>query len=480
MKLNTIASAISRSIWLIDPRLAQGYLPAIARFLNGEPVSFFDDDDEEEPELQCYLLTPTGDKIAVERGGTGNLFGAAPEGSIAIIPITGVIMKEDNCGAPGTDTMATWLKDAYAAENVIGAILRINSGGGSVFGTGEFGEVISSANKPVLAYNEGLMASAAYWLGSSAKEIWSSHATTEIGSIGTAINFYDNREALAKYGYKSVYINADSSPDKNQDYFKAIDGNTDSIKVQILNPTNDIFMRTVKANRGDKLKLHTVKIGETEYDEPLTGKVYMAEEARDKYGLIDQIGSFEQAVERVYQLSEDPSSSHTTQKSNNMFGRKFTGLSALAGVAAASITAAQVAAVNEQISAENINGVTLALDTDLATASTAVDANSQALTQINAALGAGNEKTTLAEATTALIAALTASKKDASDNATSANDWKAKAVEFGAKDAEVPTETKKEGDDKIEKTGGTNKFHSQSDEDLKALREQAGLTRKAK
>lgn len=454
MKLNKIASLISRSRWLIDPRVASTYLPAIARFMNGEPVSFFGDEDED-PELQCYILTPEGSKIAIDRkkGATGGMFSDAPEGSVAVIPITGVILKEDNCGAPGTETMGSWLKSAYTTPNIVGAILRINSGGGSVFGTGEFGQVISSANKPVIAFNEGLMASAAYWIGSSAKEIWSSHATTEIRSIGTAINFYDNREALAKWGYKQVYINSDTSPDKNQDYFKAIDGDTEPIKVEILNPTNDIFMQHVRSSRGDKLSTEKVTIDGKEYDEPLTGKVYLAEKARDKFGLIDRIGRFEEAIERVYELAENPDPDNSLKNSNNMFGfKKHKSISSLIGKKAEEVTAADVKAINEELVAENVPGITVVLDTDMESMETMSNENTATLNKINGALGAGNEKKTVAEGVDALIAQRDEARKQ--------------AEEYGDQPGEVPStpkSTKKAEGAEITKDEEENKYKTSFD-----------------
>ncbi len=213
-------------------------------------------------------------------------------------------MKDDWCYEPGTDTLSEWFRCAMDSPNIAGVVLKVNSGGGSVEGTGEFADLIKAAVKPVVAYTDGIMASAAYWIGCSANEIFASHRTVEIGSIGTAITFTDNREAMEKYGYKQVYINAETSPDKNQDYFKALDGDFRAIRVNILNPTNDIFMESVQENRKGKLKLLTkIEDGDGKtLNEPLTGKMYLAESAI-AIGLIDKIGLLQDAVDRVLELA---------------------------------------------------------------------------------------------------------------------------------------------------------------------------------
>lgn len=297
MKLNKLANVICRGLWLIEPRTAAGLFPIAARFMNGDSViDAFAENECEPPSMYTGGSYITADD--------DDFFQDVQINSVLVIPIGGTIMKEDFCGEPGTDTLSCWLKCALDSPNIVGVVLKINSGGGSVEGTGEFSDLIKSSSKPIVAYTDGIMASAAYWIGCSAKEIFASHKTVEIGSIGTAINFYDNRKAMEDCGYKQIYINADSSPDKNQDYYNALDGDDTGIKVNILNPTNDIFMNSVKDNRAGKLKLTTKLVegdGKT-LNEPLTGKMYLAEKAI-AIGLIDKIGSLQDAVDRVLKLA---------------------------------------------------------------------------------------------------------------------------------------------------------------------------------
>lgn len=315
MRLNSLASAISRGVWLMEPRTAHGYLPMAMKFLSREAVSGMDE------AMQRPFMASAGSWVDAPE--TGSPFSNAQPNSVAIIPICGAIMKEDYCGSPGTDTLSGWIKEACSNSNIKAVVLKINSGGGSVAGTGEFADVIKAASIPVLAYCDGLMASAAYWIGSACKEIYASHQTVEIGSIGTMVSFMDDTEAMTKYGYAEHVINADTSPDKNQDYFEAIKGNYSRIKVNILNPTNDIFMGAVKANRAGKLTLKDVEVNGVQCQEPMTGMVYLAQTAIDN-GLIDGVATLDAVVEKALELSQKTSknSPMNTKSKERVAGNK--------------------------------------------------------------------------------------------------------------------------------------------------------------
>lgn len=291
MKLNKLASAISRGKWLIEPRTYAMERVRAINFL--QRTAEIEQAEEIEIEPAYIIRTDTYSKVLVDNW-SGEIIGLAASGNVCVIPISGVIMKSDWCGSPGTDTLSSWLKSAIASPQIDAIVLLINSGGGSVEGTGEFADLVKLSAKTIFAFCDGLMASAAYWIGCSANEVWASHATCEFGSIGTAVCFMDDTKYMEEMGFKDIYINADSSPDKNQDILKAIDGDTTGLKDNIINPTNEIFMSAVKANRDGKLKLS----GDGEYKEPLTGKVYLSETAIEN-GLIDGICTLEQCIEKV-------------------------------------------------------------------------------------------------------------------------------------------------------------------------------------
>src|SRR4051812_49200179 len=79
--------------------------------------------------------------------------------------IFGAVMKYDYCGAAGTQSMMRALEQANDNPSISAIILQIDSPGGAVDGTQQFADAIKNSKKPVVAYINGTMCSAAMWLG---------------------------------------------------------------------------------------------------------------------------------------------------------------------------------------------------------------------------------------------------------------------------------------------------------------------------
>jgi signal peptide peptidase SppA len=275
-----ILSAILRQTWAIDERyaLAHGWL--VSNILQG---------------LE-FKANPSA-QLLPKRIQTG----AKPSGKeyVSIIPIHGVLMKydqDDLCDmAAGTLTMGHWIREAASDPEVKAIILDIDTPGGTADGTQLLANTIAKITKPVIAHSNGLIASAGYWIASATDEIWVSDNTTEIGSIGVQTSFADMRPMWEKEGVKFHLIRADQSKDKNEEFVQALDSNYDLIKKESLNPLAAIFIEAVKVNRSGKL---------TNADKVTTGKVFFASDALN-LGLIDKIGSLEEAISRALELSDD-------------------------------------------------------------------------------------------------------------------------------------------------------------------------------
>jgi len=285
MNFNHSIAAILRGYWAIDVRTAEAYGPFIASLLAGE-VPELPEATEKKSAIVSHLISDEGKRYYD--------FDEAPKGSIAVVSVQGALMKNDQremCRATvaGMNTISNLVKAADSHKNVDAIVLHIDSPGGTVDGTKNFADAIKNTNKPVVAYVDGMMCSAAMWIGSSASEIIASNDLDEIGSIGVMISFADMKPVYEKMGVKFHYITADTSPDKNKNILDAIEGKYDAIKKDSLNPIDQVFMDVIKTNRPN------VK------DDQLTGKVYFA---KDVVGtLIDAIGDFDYALRRAKELS---------------------------------------------------------------------------------------------------------------------------------------------------------------------------------
>jgi ClpP class serine protease len=225
-------------------------------------------------------------------------FASAPKGSVGIIPIQGVMMKNDYCGDAGTATTARRIAEANDNPNIAGVLLRMDTPGGMVDGLPTLYDAIANSEKPVVGFiDDGGCYSAGYYAASACSELYASHSTCGVGSIGTMTRFLDFKEYLQKEGIKVVELYAPQSSLKNEShraYEK--DGSTKLIEDELGYYAND-FISKVKQGRGDKIKVgadHAMFKGDT----------FWAPDALEM-GMIDGICSMQMALNRVVDLSSN-------------------------------------------------------------------------------------------------------------------------------------------------------------------------------
>ena len=216
--------------------------------------------------------------------------------NIAVIRIQGGLYKV-RYFMDETSTMSLRRQVTSAAndKSVKAIVLDIDSPGGSVNGIQELGDAIKSASqsKPVIAQVSGMMASAAYWVGSQASKIYSSDKTSMVGSIGVKMVIYDYSEMYKKDGVKAIAIDTGD--------FKSMgEPGIPITKAQIKDAQKIVdgifkeFVQAVSEGRGLK---------EKEVMKSADGRVFLADEAAD-LGLIDGIRSFDETFSELRQSIE--------------------------------------------------------------------------------------------------------------------------------------------------------------------------------
>lgn len=137
------------------------------------------------------------------------------EQGVALIPVDGVIAKRMNLftqisGGASTELIARDVREAAADPNVSAIVLLVDSPGGSVDGTQALAQVVREAadQKPVVTWADGMMASAAYWIGAAADRAYISGDTTFVGSIGVVSQHVDMSKYQEKAGIKTTEIYA--------------------------------------------------------------------------------------------------------------------------------------------------------------------------------------------------------------------------------------------------------------------------------
>jgi protease-4 len=254
---------------------------------------------------RSFVISGVGDQSQRLSLGDTNI----PEGAIAVIPIRSEILKYDQpCGPRGSQSILMDVKSADKNPNIKSILLVVDSPGGQISGTDLLADAIKNSSTPVVAFVEGMAASAAYWIICGASKIIASSDLDRIGSIGTMLMVEDLQPALEAQGVKFHEVYASLSVDKNADLNQVLDGNYEPYQKNVLDVINSKFLSSIKTNRP------------AVDDSTLTGKMYFATEAI-ALGLIDEIGSLEYAISVAAALSPvitELSIQHETKNSEPM------------------------------------------------------------------------------------------------------------------------------------------------------------------
>jgi len=191
--------------------------PELSRLVRGgiwsmEPSAWHDwlarvqdrDDAPEPPELteQCYQ---PGEVPAAKLDGVSTV-----SGKVAVVPISGVIGKDHSYWVDVSAEALGAMVARLMGDTDIGAIVfDIDSPGGYVFGVPELSAELRGwrGTKPMYSVASGMMASAAYWIGSATDKVFVSPSSLT-GSIGVWCAHIDVSKALDEIGYKVTLISA--------------------------------------------------------------------------------------------------------------------------------------------------------------------------------------------------------------------------------------------------------------------------------
>lgn len=133
--------------------------------------------------------------------------------AVEVIPVFGMLVKyasemeTEYFGLCNYDDIKEELIEARDNPEVKTILLHVNSPGGWCVGNIELARFIESVNlvKPVIAYTDVCMASAAYMLSAACSAVYSSESA-EVGCIGSVLMHQDISAMLAKEGVKITLI----------------------------------------------------------------------------------------------------------------------------------------------------------------------------------------------------------------------------------------------------------------------------------
>jgi ClpP class serine protease len=309
----------------------------------------------------CHVISP--DATSVELRPYTSL-DDVPAGSVAVHTISGVMMPDDSWDwdtgyCPGTRSLASRIQQADAHPNIVAHVGWFRTPGGSTMGLEHFADIIAGTTKPFVDFVE-MMCSAGMWSGSGADRVVIAR-TGIAGSIGTKWDGMDFSGFYEKMGMKLVTVTATDSTDKTKAFDEALKGKPALLRTQLLDPLNDAFLATIRANRPGVS------------DDALTGKLYVGQLAIDA-GLADELGSLQDAIQLALDLAEAgpvagatsttssfSSTSTPNQPTMGLFTKNttpaFAAVLALAGQSG--LTASTTQAANEELAAAGVTDAAL-------------------------------------------------------------------------------------------------------------------------
>lgn len=245
-----------------------------------------------------------GDRISEKDRETSRLLSVDDDG-VATISVKGPLTNDGDTiwnewmGMTGYPEIRDAMISAATDTSVQHIILDIDSGGGAVSGVDDTAKLIRLVHdnvKPVTAFTDGSMYSAAYWLGSSAGEVYASKAAG-MGSIGVIATHMERSEMLKEAGIGVTVVRAG----KYKALANGVEKLTEEGKAQIqagVDAAYKIFVGHVAEMRGKSYEFADSVMAQ--------GREFYGQAGADA-GLVDGIKSFDQVMSDVKRNLVDPS-----------------------------------------------------------------------------------------------------------------------------------------------------------------------------
>ena len=240
--------------------------------------------------------------VSISAGGSKNqsskpLFGGFSK-QVGVVKIDGIIMES-----------ADWVKEINDFRDDAGTaaiLIRIDSPGGAVAPSQEIYSAVRKAaeKKPVVVSMGSVAASGGYYIASAADKIFANNGTLT-GSIGVIAEFPRFNELLNKIGISVEVITAGKLKDAGSP-MRELTKEERKYFDDLLKDTHEQFILDVATGRNMDL----------DYIKSLSeGQIFTGRQALD-LGLVDALGTFDDAKNYILQTLELPKNTRFTENIN--------------------------------------------------------------------------------------------------------------------------------------------------------------------
>ena len=207
---------------------------------------------------------------------------------VAVVVAEGEIVEGDaSAGSVGGRSTAELVRKAREDDKVKAVVLRVNSPGGSAFGSELVRrelELTRAAGKPVVVSMGDVAASGGYWISMSADEVIAD-AGTITGSIGVFAMLPTGDKALDKIGVHAAGVSTTWLGNAG-DPRRPLDPRfADLVQASVAHIYSDFTAKAAVARKTTPEKI----------DEVAQGRVWTGAQARER-GLVDRLGSYGDAL----------------------------------------------------------------------------------------------------------------------------------------------------------------------------------------
>lgn len=194
----SIAQAIARLIepWHITP---EAHIAILCAFKRAEDANWSMPEKGNEKKRDRFPTERSGGTAIVQI-----------DGALALRPSP---IEEAYYGIVSMDKLMAHLDELAVDQSVSSVVLHVTSPGGTANGSAELAAKTRALNerKPVVAFADSQMASAAYHFGSQSSAVIAAPSAS-VGSIGTLINWLDASKYYEAIGFKLDVIKNQDSP----------------------------------------------------------------------------------------------------------------------------------------------------------------------------------------------------------------------------------------------------------------------------
>lgn len=277
VRYRNIIRAITSTPWAILPETLAAIVEVVSMRAAGERFSA--------EEIEQRIEAGPGSRKPYQQGG----------GSVAVIPLTGVLMPRASLmaqmsGATSLQVIGQVIDAAAADPDISAIVLDVDSPGGSVSLTPETGAKVRAAaqSKRVVAVASGMCASGAYWIASQADELVASPSAL-VGSIGVLAAHEDHQVAEQERGVHTTLIHAGRYKVEGHP-FGPLDDEARAEMQRMVDEFYGMFVGDVAKGRGVSAAAVRSDYGE--------GRVLTAKRAVQA-GMADRIDTLESTLARV-------------------------------------------------------------------------------------------------------------------------------------------------------------------------------------